>query len=119
MFSLTGFELRKLWGRRSFLLSICTILLVNIFFLWYANLPEAGEPGLSAYAKLGQELSGVEYLMLMKYCVIRRFLIRSWERTWQTVRKRRSLVFLKNTMTCIREGIISAIQTPWRRNRIL
>ena len=55
MFSLTGFELRKLWGRRSFLLSICTILLVNIFFLWYANLPEAGEPGLSAYAKLGQE----------------------------------------------------------------
>lgn len=32
MFSLTGFELRKLWGRRSFLLSICTILLVNIFF---------------------------------------------------------------------------------------
>lgn len=59
MFSLTGFELRKLWGRRSFLLSICTILLVNIFFLWYANLPEAGEPGLSAYAKLGQELSGM------------------------------------------------------------
>ena len=49
MFRLTGFELGKIWGRRSFFVGICVLLLINGFLLWYTNLTDGERPPLSAY----------------------------------------------------------------------
>ncbi len=56
---LLGFELGKVWGRRSFLLSVCVLLAVNGFLLWYTNLPDGEEPGLYAYRAFGEEIAGM------------------------------------------------------------
>ena len=44
MFRLTGFELGKIWGRRSFFVGICVLLLINGFLLWYTNLTDGERP---------------------------------------------------------------------------
>lgn len=46
---LTRFELRKIWSKKSFALSVCVLLTVNVFLLWYVNLPDEETPPLSAY----------------------------------------------------------------------
>lgn len=56
---LLGFELGKIWGRRSFLLSICALLIVNGFLLWYTNLPDGEEPDISAYRAFGEAIAGM------------------------------------------------------------
>ena len=54
---LTGFELSKIWRKKSFQLLMVLLVSVNLFFLWYLHLP--GEtPPLSSYRALQQELSG-------------------------------------------------------------
>lgn len=55
---LMRFELEKVWRRRSFLLLTVLLLAVNLFFLWYLNLPEEDIPPLTAYGDLQQELAG-------------------------------------------------------------
>lgn len=59
MIGLTRFELEKIWGRRSFLLSVCLLVLVNGFLLWYTNLPNGIQPELSAYGKFQAEIHGM------------------------------------------------------------
>lgn len=58
MFRLIPFELNKIWKKRSFLLSVCVLLLIHLFLLWYTTLPNEKTPPLSAYRLLQTELSG-------------------------------------------------------------
>lgn len=51
MCRLIRYELQKIWCRRSFLLSVCALLIINIFILWYTNLGEEGTPKLSSYKR--------------------------------------------------------------------
>ena len=48
MFRLIYFELKKIWCKRSFIFSICLLLMINIFFLWYTNLENEKRPSLSS-----------------------------------------------------------------------
>lgn len=56
---LLGFELAKIGARRSFLLSICALMILNGFLLWYTNLPDGERPGLSAYGAFQEEIAGM------------------------------------------------------------
>lgn len=58
MLRLIPFELSKIWGKHKFLLSICVLLLIHLFLLWYTTLPNEETPPLSAYKQLRAELSG-------------------------------------------------------------
>lgn len=58
MLRLIPFELSKIWRKRSFLLSVCVLLLIHLFLLWYTALPNEETPPLSAYKTLCAELSG-------------------------------------------------------------
>ncbi|WP_276947763.1 hypothetical protein [Acetatifactor muris] len=59
MLWLTGFELRRIWCRRSFLLGFGALLVLNVFLLWYANLPGEEKPGLSSYKTVQREIAGM------------------------------------------------------------
>ncbi|MCM1179724.1 MAG: hypothetical protein NC347_05685 [Clostridium sp.] len=56
MLRLIPFELGKLLKKKSFLLSICFLLLLHLFLLWYTSLPDEAQPPLSAYKAIGKEL---------------------------------------------------------------
>lgn len=58
MLRLIPFEFSKIWRKRSFLLSMCVLLLIHLFLLWYTTLPNEQTPPLSAYKQLQTELSG-------------------------------------------------------------
>ncbi len=58
MLRLIPFELSKIWQKRSFLLSVCVLLFVHLFLLWYIALPNEETPPLSAYKTLCAELAG-------------------------------------------------------------
>lgn len=72
MFRLTGFELWKIWGRRSFWLAVCALLLLNLFLLWYVSLPGEETPPLSSYRAFGREIAKMseeekgEYIVSIK-----------------------------------------------------
>lgn len=51
MCRLIRFELQKIWCKRSFLFSVCALLVLNIFFLWYTNLGGERTPELSSYKR--------------------------------------------------------------------
>lgn len=57
MMRLSLFELSKIWRKKSFILSICLLLAINLFLLWYTNLPEAETPPLSAYKAICEDMS--------------------------------------------------------------
>lgn len=59
MVRLTLFELSKVWRRRAFILSALALLAVNVFILWYSSLGSASAPGLSAYKRLRDDISGM------------------------------------------------------------
>lgn len=56
MYRLIFFELGKIIKKRSFLLSIAGILFLNLFLLWYVNLPDEDSPKLSAYRAFEQDI---------------------------------------------------------------
>ena len=58
MLRLIPFELSKIWRKRSFVLSVCVLLLLHLFLLWYTSLPNEERPSLSAYKTLCTELHG-------------------------------------------------------------
>lgn len=58
MLRLIPYEFSKIWRKRSFLLSVCVLLLIHLFLLWYTNLPNEETAPLSAYKMLVNELSG-------------------------------------------------------------
>lgn len=53
------FELGKIWRKRSFLLSVCLLLLINLFLLWYTSLPGESTPALSAYKTFRANTAGM------------------------------------------------------------
>lgn len=57
MLRLIPFELSKIWRKSSFILSVCVLLLIHLFLLWYTTLPKEETPPLSAYKTLCTELS--------------------------------------------------------------
>lgn len=59
MLRLIPFELSKIWRKRSFLLSICVLLSVHLFLLWYTTLPKENRAPLSAWKMLREDLSGM------------------------------------------------------------
>ena len=54
MRQLISFELQKIWCKRSFLFSLCALLILNVFFLWYTNL---GTPELSSYKRFQSDIA--------------------------------------------------------------
>ena len=58
MLRLIPFELSKIWRKHSFVLSVCALLLLHLFLLWYTSLPNEERPSLSAYKTLCTELQG-------------------------------------------------------------
>lgn len=57
MLRLIPFELKKIWYRRSFALSICALLLIHVFLLVYTSLPDEGTPPLAGYKDLQSQWS--------------------------------------------------------------
>ena len=72
MLRLIPFELGKIWQRLSFVLSICVLLLIHLFLLWYTSLPDEETPPLSAYKLLWSELSGKDEAEKERYLAERR-----------------------------------------------
>ncbi|MCM1288581.1 MAG: hypothetical protein NC240_09760 [Clostridium sp.] len=56
MLRLIPFELGKLLKKKSFVLSVCFLLFLHLFLLWYTSLPKEETPPLSAYKAIGREL---------------------------------------------------------------
>lgn len=54
------YEFQKTWGRRSFLLALAGVLVINIFFLWYGSIPKEGEPESKSYQALVRDLSAMQ-----------------------------------------------------------
>ena len=57
MMKLLPYELFKVWSKRSFQVFTCVLLLLNVFLLWYLNLPGENEPPLSAYKAVSEDIS--------------------------------------------------------------
>lgn len=56
MCRLMCFELDKIWRKPSFLLSVIVLLVINIFLLWYTNLPDNDTPPLSSYQAIEKDM---------------------------------------------------------------
>ncbi len=67
MYRLIFFELGKNIKKRSFLLSIAGILFLNLFLLWYVNLPDEGSPKLSAYRAFEQDIRAMSEEEKLEY----------------------------------------------------
>lgn len=59
MIRLTGFELGKIWGRRSFLVSLLVLLSLNLFLAWFSGLPDESSYSLSSYRTFQEEIEGM------------------------------------------------------------
>lgn len=57
MCRLIRFELQKIWYKRSFLFSVCALLVFNIFFLWYTSLGDERTPKLSSYKMFQSDIA--------------------------------------------------------------
>lgn len=57
MRNLIVFELSKIWRKRGMQLFALAICLLNVFLLWYVNLPDSSEPALSSYKALWEEIA--------------------------------------------------------------
>lgn len=60
MCSLTKYELEKTWGRRSFVLSVLALAMINLFLLWYTAWPDEETAPLSAHRMFAEEIRGME-----------------------------------------------------------
>lgn len=59
MCRLISFELQKVWCKRSFLFSVCTLLILNVFLLWYTNLGGERTPELSSYKRFQSDIAAM------------------------------------------------------------
>ncbi len=53
------YELKKIFGKKEFIIYITLLLCVNIFLLWFYTQPNSKTPPPSAYRKLTAELANV------------------------------------------------------------
>ncbi|MEG2769821.1 MAG: hypothetical protein RR902_03305, partial [Oscillospiraceae bacterium] len=49
-------ELRKLWGKKAFLIYLCALMLVNLFLIWSNTRPDTYSPPSSAYKLMTNDL---------------------------------------------------------------
>lgn len=56
---LISFELQKIWCKRSFLLSLCALLILNVFCLWYTNIGGERIPELSSYKMFQSDIANM------------------------------------------------------------
>ncbi len=56
MLRLVFFELAKVWKKHHFVLSICVLLFIHIFLLWYTSLPNEKRPPCSSYKNIQKQL---------------------------------------------------------------
>lgn len=57
MCRLIYYELAKIWRKRSFVLSVCVLLILNLFLLWYVNCSNGENVPLSAYKSFQNEIA--------------------------------------------------------------
>lgn len=57
MHRLISFELDKIWRKKGFLLSVCVLVVLNIFLLWYTNLSDGFAPALSSYQAFQEKIA--------------------------------------------------------------
>lgn len=57
MHRLVSFELDKIWRKKGFLLSVCVLVVLNIFLLWYTNLSDGSAPALSSYQAFQEKIA--------------------------------------------------------------
>lgn len=57
MCRLIYYELAKIWRKRSFALSVCVLLILNLFLLWYVNCSNGENVPLSAYKAFQNEIA--------------------------------------------------------------
>ena len=67
MIRLTLFEMGKIIRKTSFWIGLIILAVINIFLLWYVNLPEDMEPKLSAYKAFQKDISGMSENEKIKY----------------------------------------------------
>lgn len=59
MIKLLYYELSKIWHKKSFALSICVLVALNIFLLWYVNIPNNEEMSHFSYKTFQEEIKGM------------------------------------------------------------
>lgn len=59
MCRLVCFELQKIWCKRSFLLSVCALLALNLFCLWYTSIGGERRPELASYKMFQVDIAGM------------------------------------------------------------
>ena len=57
MCRLIYYELAKIWRKRSLALSVCVLLILNLFLLWYVNCSNGENVPLSAYKSFQNEIA--------------------------------------------------------------
>lgn len=57
MCRLIYYELAKIWRKRSLVLSVCVLLILNLFLLWYVNCSNGENVPLSAYKSFQNEIA--------------------------------------------------------------
>ena len=67
MIRLTLFETGKIIKKKSFWIGLIILAVINIFLLWYVNLPKEMEPKLSAYKAFQRDISGMSEDEKSKY----------------------------------------------------
>ena len=59
MCRLIYYELAKIWRKRSLVLSVCVLLILNLFLLWYVNCSNGENVPLSDYKSFQNEIAGM------------------------------------------------------------
>lgn len=75
MIKLLPYELFKIWSKRSFRVFTCVLLILNVFLLWYLNLPSENEPPLSAYKAVCEDVSKMNEREKLSYITEHREMI--------------------------------------------
>lgn len=56
MFHLTVFELQKIWKKKIMLAAAASLLLINLFLLWYINASQGDNPSLFSYRQFQNDI---------------------------------------------------------------
>lgn len=67
MIKLIPFELGKILLKKSFIPLLLLLAVLNVFLLWYLNIPDEGEAPLSAYKTVSSDLSKMNSQEQMEY----------------------------------------------------
>lgn len=59
MHRMTYYELKKIWGNKSFILAMCVAIILNLFMLWYTNLGKEDNASLNSYKALSRDIASL------------------------------------------------------------